>query len=287
MVTTARAGAGLLALPALLVLVACGAPAPQAPPAAQRVVAVAPAVVEILFSLGVGDRVVGVGDHVDWPPEAAGRPRLGGLFDPRLEVLAGLRPDLAVLLPSEAPLEEQLEKLGVEVLEVRTETLADVEAAVATIAGRLGVEEAGEEFLAGWRAALAPDPLPTRPRVLLSLGRQPGRPAGVLVAGGGTFLDELLGRLGAVNVFADAGLTYPEVGLEEILRRAPEAILELQPAPGQGSVDVVQGWMPYDQLPAVASGCVRTIAGSHVLLPGPRLPRLYAELRRALDGCGG
>src|SRR6185295_15604866 len=92
--------------------------APPARPLPRRIVAVAPSAVELLFALGLGDRVVGVGDHVAWPPAATELPRLGGLLDPRLETVATLRPDLAVLLPSERELGERLAALGVEGLVV-------------------------------------------------------------------------------------------------------------------------------------------------------------------------
>jgi ABC-type hemin transport system substrate-binding protein len=59
-----------------------GSPGPAETP--QRIVAIAPSVTEMLFELGLGDRVVGVGDYTRWPPEATARPKLGGLFDSRL-----------------------------------------------------------------------------------------------------------------------------------------------------------------------------------------------------------
>src|SRR5437763_349002 len=54
----------------------------------QRIIAVAPSAAELLFALGLGHRVVGVGEYVAWPPEARRLPRLGGLLDPRLETVA-------------------------------------------------------------------------------------------------------------------------------------------------------------------------------------------------------
>lgn len=274
-------------LAGLTLLVAACAPAGEAPAGEaepRRIVAVAPGVVETLFELGLGERVVGVGDHVEWPPEAADRPRIGGLYDPRLELVASLEPDLAVLLPGEAELARRVRRLGVEVLTVRLDTLADVPEAMRAIAGRCGVPAAGERLAREWEEALAPRPLPDPPRVLLTLDRQSGRLGGVLVVGPGNFLHELLARLGADNVFADAPIPYPEVGLEPILARAPEAIVELQSRePDAATAERLRGdWRRFPELPAVRDGRLEIVAGSHVLLPGPRLPRLYGELAEAL-----
>jgi iron complex transport system substrate-binding protein len=249
-----------------------------------RIVAIAPSITEMLFVLGLGDRVVGVGDYARWPPEVAGKPRLGGLFDSRLESIAGLNPDLAILLPSEERLRNQLEKMGVDVLTVRSETIADVEEMAVLIGTRCGVDAAAEEFLGEWRRGLAPMMPSTPARVLLSVTREPGHMADVLVSGPGTFLDELLVRLGAVNVMGDAPLAYPQVGLEEIIIRQPEVVIELQASP-RNYDDLRLDWERLASEVPVGEVCIKVVAGDHVLIPGPRLPRLYRELEEALLDC--
>jgi iron complex transport system substrate-binding protein len=248
-------------------------------------VALAPNVSETLFALGLGDRIVGVGDYSTWPPEAAKKPRLGGLFDANLERILSLKPDLAVLLPSEKDLAAKLQPLGVEVLTIPNENLADIERSFTTIADRCGVPEAGARLTAEWRTGLAPKPLSGRPRVVLSVGRQEGRLADVLVAGPDTFYQELLDRLGAENVFADAPMRYPKVSLEELVARKPAVILEMRAeevAPEAARL-LVRDWDQLGDIPAVRNGRVRILSGDWTSVPGPRLPKLYAELRKALE----
>ena len=251
-----------------------------------RIVALAPNLTETLFALGLGDRVVGVGAYSTWPPEAAKKPRLGGLFDANLERIVSLQPDLAVLLPSERDLADHLRPLGVDALLVPNETLADVERSFTLIAQRCGVAESGERLAAEWRAGLAPAPVAGKPRVLVSAGRPEGRLADLLVAGPDTFYQELLDRLGAVNVFADAPVRYPKVSLEEVVARAPDVILELRSEDVTPGVrrQLVSDWDRLGSVPAVRRGRVHVLAGDHTVIPGPRLPRLYAEMRAALEG---
>ena len=279
-------------LPVLLLALCAGcrrgeerAAAPSAA-SCQRVIAVAPNLSETLFALGLGDRVVGVDDYSHWPPEVEKLPRLGGLFNPNLEKMVALRPDVAFLVPSERELGEKLRRFGVDSVIVSNEGLADIERSFHTIADRCGVPEAGNRLAAEWREALRPDPLPGKPRVLLSAGRPAGRLADLVVAGPGTFLDELLQRLGAVNAFADAPIRYPEVGMEEIVARAPDVVIELRAAPVPPDVvrQLVDDWKALPQVPAVRNGRIEVIAGDHILIPGPRLPRFYKELRAVLAG---
>jgi ABC-type Fe3+-hydroxamate transport system substrate-binding protein len=229
--------------------------------------------------------VVGVGDYCRFPPEARALPQLGGLFNPNLERIVSLRPDLAVLIPSERDLGAKLGRLGVPSLIVRDESLADVEQSFRTIAERCGVPAAGERLAAEWRREMAPRPLSWKPRVMLSVGRQSGRLADVLVAGPGTFFDEILVRMGGINAFADAPALYPQVSLEEVMARAPDVILELrsEPVPADVSAALVQDWRQLPQVPAVRRGRVTVLADDYVAIPGPRLPQLEKAMRAALE----
>lgn len=251
----------------------------------QRIVALTPSLTETLFALGLGDRVVGVGDYTYWPDAAVRKPHLGGLFNPNLERIVSLHPDLAVLGPSERDLIAKLKPLKIDVLIVPNETLADVESSFYTIATHCNEQEAGKRLAAEWRAGLAPSPLPGPPlKVILSVGRTPGRLGEITVAGHGTFLDELLGRLGAVNAFADAPTLYPQIGVEEIVARKPDVVLELRsdPQTPEQAAAIVRDWQVLSEVPAVRNHAVEVVAGSFVLLPGPRLPQLYSAMRAAL-----
>ena len=293
-VATPKAAAGWVAPWLVAVLLACGgggstlAPADEAaiPEGAspQRIIAIAPSVTEMLFELGLGDSVVGVGDYAMWPPEVVGLPRLGGLFDARLETIAGLDPDLAILLPSEERLRMDLDAMGVEVLTVPSNSIDDVEIMAALIGERCNAKDSVDLFRERWREQLAPRSRTDAPRVLLTVNREPGRLADVLVAGPGTFLDELLQRLGVENVLADAQLAYPQVGLEEVILRHPQVVIELQATPGDYA-ELSSEWTMIGSRAALIGTCVRIIAGHHVLIPGPRLPRLMKELEEAVASC--
>lgn len=278
--------AAIAGLAVWAVLAACQESPRVAEGSPERIIAVAPAIVETLFALDVGDRVVGVGNYAHWPPEVEALPRIGGLYDPRFEIIAGLEPDLAILVPSEGELQGALERLEVEVMTVAHESIADVESATLTIAERLGVADRGRELVKGWRRQLTPRETPLEASVLLSVARQPGRATEIYAAGDGTFLGELLSRLGASNVTEGASVLYPRLGFEEAVVRAPDVVLELQPEPV--APEAAEGWAADWATVAGDDGpCVAIVDGSHVLLPGPRLPELYRDLEAALSGCLG
>jgi len=281
----------LASLAAMVFLAACSPGPPPGPVRVadpQRVIALAPSLVEMLYELELGDRVVGVGDYCNWPPAATAKAKIGGLFNPDIEGITRLAPELAVLLPSEEQLQLHLERLGIETLIVPSESLADIEAAALTLADRFGVTERGEAFVEQWREALAPRPLSRSPRVLLAVAREYGTLAETLSIGPETFYHELLERLGAVNVFSDAIGLYPQVNLEEAMQRLPDAIIDLQPeAPHARLRQALRAdWNALVGVPALERDCYAIVGGDYAMLPGPRLPQLYQELREALEGCG-
>lgn len=281
----------LASLAVLAALAACRPAEPPGPvrvPDPERVIALAPSLVEMLYELDLGDRVVGVGDYCEWPPEAKRKAKIGGLFNPDIEEITRLAPEIAILLPSEEQLRLHLDRLRIEVLVVPSESLADVEAAALTLADRFGVSERGEAFVEEWREALAPKPLDRAPRVLLAVARQYGTLAETLSIGPDTFYHELLERLGAVNVFSDATGRYPEVSLEEAMQRLPEAIIDVQPEMPHARLSAAlrADWNALVGVPALERDCYALIGGDYAMLPGPRLPLLYSELRQALEECG-
>ena len=261
---------------------------PSAEIGCQRVIALAPNLSETLFALGLGDRVVGVGDYSTFPPGVKELPKLGGLFNPNLEKIVALKPDLAVLVPSEGDLAQKLKGLGVDSITLSNETLADIETSFHRLAERCGVPEAGERVAAEFREGLKPDPLPGKPKVLVSAGRPVGRLADLVVAGPGTYFEELLANLGAVNAFADAPVRSPEIGMEDVIARAPDVIVEVRAEPVSPEVErqLIDDWNALPDIPAVRNRRIVVIDGDYAVVPGPRIPQLYQEMRTALAGGG-
>ena len=93
----------------------------QAP---QRIVSTAPSITELLYALGLGDRVVGVDRFSRYPPEALRKPKIGDYVNPNLEAIAALRPDLVIIPTNPVKLAERLAVLRLKVLEIDQESIA-------------------------------------------------------------------------------------------------------------------------------------------------------------------
>lgn len=276
---------------AVLLAAGCGERAEQAAPAGApspasgglRIAVLAPAAAEILAALGEAEQVVAVGDFVEWPPAVAGRPKIGPYDNPNLERLLALRVDLLLTAESQAggAAYARLRSLGVQVVELDTETYRGVLAAVEQVGLLVGRQREARAEAARIRAGVEAvrrraAGLPKR-RVLFAVGRDP-----LFVAGPGSHFDELIAAAGGENVFADARSPYLQVSVEAALERRPEVIVDSSDnRPGALRGRAPGNWGQWPFLPAVGAGRVFWVDPTRLSIPGPRLPdmaRFLAQL---------
>ncbi len=247
----------------------------------RRVVSLVPAITELLFAMGAGDRLVGRTRFDEHPPEARLVPSVGDGMRPAGELVVAREPDLVVLYAgaeNRTALGE-LERAGLRVLAVRHDRLEDLERNL----GRLGratgcVSEARrlrDEIGEGLRrVAAATDSLPRRSVYYEVWGDPP------ITVGADSFLDTLISVAGGRNVFGDLRSPSPQVSLEAIARRQPEVVL--WSGPGVGSLPPPRerpGWSAVD---AVRIGSVRTVDVELLHRLGPRVPEAAAALARTI-----
>lgn len=280
--SNARAAARAICVLAVA-LAACSRPAPPVAPG-QRLAVLSPAAAETLALLGVADRVVAVGDWVTWPPEIAAKPKLGAYDEPSRERLLELGVDTLVTSASVAGRagREELERLGIRVVEFETDTFAGALEGIETVGALVGREPQAARLVAGVRARV--DAVATgvagapRVRALVVVGRDP-----LFVAGPGSFLDELVRLAGGENVAADAGAPWAMVSLEAMLARRPEVILDTsENRPGAPRGALAGEWARWPFLPAVAAGRVHFVDPALLAIPGPRLGEMAERMARFL-----
>jgi len=258
----------------------------------QRIVSTTPSVTEMLFALGLGDRVVGVTTDCRFPEEAQRLPKIGTFIQPNLEVILGLRPDLVIIQENPTQMRERMESLGLSVLELEHKSVEDIYVSLRRIAAAAGEADREEAVSARIRNELQAiqqrtSALPKR-RALFIIGRTPGALEGLMAVGAASYLSELLEIAGGENIFADALAAYPKVSLEEILARDPEVIVdmgEMANTVGVTEADkrrVTELWSRYPAIAAVREKRVFAVASDIFVVPGPRMVEATREFVRML-----
>jgi iron complex transport system substrate-binding protein len=260
--------------------------------APRRIVSTSPSITEMLYALGLGDRVVGVTTFCHYPPEAAKKPKIGNYLQPNLEVIVALRPDLVITETTGVRRPERLSGLKLNVLDVDDGTLAGIYDSIRRIGGAAGVPDRAEglrrsiqDSLEAIRKKVAGRP----PRTMVFLvGRTPGRLEEMVAVGRGSFLNELIAIAGGDNIFRDSPAAYGRIGMEELLARNPEAIVDMGEMSETVGVTeaqkraVVALWNRYPNLAAVKRRAVFAVASDIFVVPGPRVVDAAREFARML-----
>ncbi len=109
-----------------------------APP--QRIVSTAPSITEMLYALGLGDRVAGVTNYCHYPPEARLKPKIGDYASPNLEAIAALKPDLVILPDAPARLGERVRAMRLKTVEVNQDDIAALYNSIRIVGGATGTD---------------------------------------------------------------------------------------------------------------------------------------------------
>lgn len=257
--------------------------------APQRIVAMGPNSAEIICALGACDAIVGVSKFCVFPPVLATRPKVGGLFDPDLEAIAGLRPDLVVLRGRSDSLARSCEQWEVPTYADPSDSLDDVERAIEELGLRLERQAAARSLIATFRSRIAAIRARVadqrRVRVLLTVSRQAGSLANLLTTGPGTFLHEAIEIAGGENVFGDLDMRYPQVGPEAIVAKNPEFIVELMPGASESDDRLGEAWgvwAPLSTVHAVRTRSIAVIPDDNALIPSPRYVDIIERLSELL-----
>jgi iron complex transport system substrate-binding protein len=193
----------------------------------QRMISLAPSNTEILFALGLTDKVYAVTNLCDYPPEAKTKPNIGGFTTTNIEKVIALSPDL-VLATSihEKTIIPQLEQRGLAVLALNLKTLDEVLEAITMVGEITGKGEEASRLVARMqnRIKAVTDktnnlPEGKRPRVFYLTWHDP-----LMTSGSGSLLHELIQKAGGRNIFAEVIGTKP-VDLELLVERNPQVMI--------------------------------------------------------------
>jgi iron complex transport system substrate-binding protein len=257
----------------------------------RRIVSLAPSVTETLYALGLGDRVVGVTRYCKYPPEVKSKVCIGGYFDPNLEAIVALQPDLVVMLEEHQQALPGIQKLKLKTLVVCHKNIAGIIDSFRAIGGACGRVAEGwrkaEEYQQRLEAIQRKTAGLPRPRVLFAVDRlpAPGHLADVYIAGDDDYFDRMIALAGGENAYRSRRIRFPTVSPEGILAMNPQVIIDLLPNVALERRDeksIAADWNELAEVEAVRNGRVFVFAADYACVPGPRFIRVVEDIARVL-----
>ena len=193
----------------------------------ERIISISPANTEILFALGLGDKIVGVTNYCNYPSEALDKEKVGGFSTPDIEKIISLEPDVVFAAPiHEATVIPQLENLGINVIAITPKTIAEIYDAIELVGIATGTSDAASSLIESMRSSvdivtgsvseLADE---ERPNVFYIVWHDP-----LMTAGGDTLAGQLIDMAGGNNIFSSLS-GYATVSIESVLDGEPGVII--------------------------------------------------------------
>lgn len=252
----------------------------------RRIVTLAPSVTETVYSIGLGDRVVGVTQFCRYPPEVQSKPKVAGFSDINFEAVLRQRPDLVILPVDKLRNKVQLERIGLPVMTLDTRSLSGLQAAIrqlgratghsreaALASGRLeeGIREARE------RARGRP-----RPKVLFSIMHSYqglGYITEINAVGQDGFFSDLIDIAGGDNAY-QGSLPFPRLSREAIIFLNPDIIIDVIPYT-EDLEAVRRDWQGLSSVAAVKNNRLYFLTDEADTVPGPGIYKTLAKISRA------
>ncbi len=236
----------------------------------QRIITLLPSLAETVCMLGECNRLVGTDNHANWPAQVKALPKLGGLDDTSLEALVRLKPDLVVLAKSSRNI-QRMESLGLTVLALEPQNMADVKRVMHTLAQAMHLPNADHKADTLWLQAVhgitsATQHVPTQAKGASVYFEAS---TGGYAAGEASFIGEIMKQMGLRNIVPTSMGAFPQLNPEFVVRAKPNIILlgepmavQLHKRPGWSSMEAIRRQRVCAFTPAEGDVLVR---------PGPRL----------------
>ncbi len=241
----------------------------------ERIVSLSPANTEILFALGLGEKVVGVTDYCTYPEAALEKDKVGGYSSINIEKVVALNPDL--IIASDGNSEEtvnHLRELGFTVIMLNADTIENTIHAILLIGEATGAEEEAKRLTESIETGLAETAEKTagleKPTILHCMWTDP-----LWVSGSGTFQDEMITAAGGVNAAASES-GWVSLTMEKFLTMNPDIIVvDSGNGMGVGADDALRDFFLTDprmqHLTAVQNGDVYVVNADIIDRGGPRI----------------
>ncbi|OGN89918.1 MAG: hypothetical protein A2Y88_10890 [Chloroflexi bacterium RBG_13_48_10] len=236
-----------------------------------RIVSMAPSVTEILFAIHVDDRLVGVTNYCNYPVEAKNKTKVGGFTTPNLEVLVALNPDLIIAADSNDERINVLVNTGFPVVVILAKNVDEI---------ITNIRQIGNLVNSSQTAAVLVDGLTTRMNAVLSITRTFEQDEKLKcyfevwetpkVAGGLSFIDDLIKKAGGINVFGNESYEYPVVTHEMVISRNPDVIFVTAMGRFSYTTDIPDR-PGYSAINAVINSRIYNCTDDVFTRPGPRI----------------
>jgi len=252
---------------------------------AQRIVTLSPAVNEIVFALKKGEEIVGNTEFCNYPPASKNIPKVGGYYSISLEKVLALHADLIIMEKNNLSLKPKLEKLGIEVLDVSTRSLASLKQNIRIISDKIGATEKSKPLISKIDAALLKSKnILKEKKILIVFGSHLDLSRQVYISGNQLYFADIIRQSGNKNAYDENSNKQPSLSYEGLIAIDPDIIIILAPyakKQKRSSKEIIAPWL---KMPITASRkkSIYVIDKEYAGIPSDRVALFIRDFERIL-----
>jgi len=245
------------------------------------IIALSPAITEIIYALGAGDKIIAVSDFCTYPPEVKNIPIIGGFINPSFERILTYKPNLIIYQGMFSKIKKFCENYKIPTCNVQLDDWITITNSIQQIGNKIGNTKQAIELRKNMvdklndikKLSANKNPVP----VLVCVGRETGPVASCTTIGKNSFINEALTIAGGSNVCEDVIGAYPTISAEVIFARQPAIIFELRPGQKINEKRIIKEWEILNKKSKVI-----ILTNDFLMVPGPRITKIAEEFRNTL-----
>lgn len=248
----------------------------------ERIIALSPAINEIIFALDSGDKIVGNTDYCRYPAESNNITKVGGYFSPSLEKIVVLKPDIVIMQENNLAMADKLQKLGIKTMVMKIDSVDSIKKAIGNLGILLNKKEKSTLIVTKIERSLASLKGITRnQKILIPIGYHTDFSKEVHIAGQNLYFDDIIEASGNVNALQSSQKGQPVLNLEKILKLNPDIVIILAPLMREKKFTKESLIAPWMKLPinAAKTKSIFVEEGTYAGIPSDRITYFIDDFR--------
>ncbi|ADQ15555.1 ABC transporter substrate-binding protein [Halanaerobium hydrogeniformans] len=253
----------------------------------EGIISLAPGTTEIIYALGLEDKLLAVSTAASYPEEALQKATVGTIDEPNVELIISLDPDLVIAESvTKKEVVERLSELGIQVVGFNPRSIPDTIEMINDIALLTSTQARGEEITRAMKeeyktiTTLVEEKLENRerPKVFYEIWSDP-----LYTAGKNTFIDSMIHDAGGYNIGREASGAWPQFNIESLIAMDPDVFISSEhSSPGGVSIDKLRSRHLFREISAFQNDRLYIVDQDLVNRPSPRIIEGYKEFVSAL-----
>lgn len=247
-----------------------------------RIVALSPAINEIIFTLGHGNKIVGNTTYCKFPKQSQDIAKVGGYFSPSVEKILNLKPDIVILQENNLDLSHKLEKIGIKTKVVKIDTIESIKNTISDLGEMLDNKTKADEIIGEINSSLKSlKGIVENKKIIIPIGYNTDLSKEIYVVGQNLYFDDIIEASGNQNALQSSRKGQPVLNMEKILKINPDIVIILSPLMVEKGLSKEELIRPWKQLPinAAKTDAVFVQTGDYAGIPSDRIVQFIKDFK--------